>query len=109
EHITCNPIMPGFTAPKLLWLHKHESRVFGSIAKVLSPKDYVVFRLTGEIGTERSDAAGTLWLDVAAREWSAPMLAATGLGVEHMPTLRASCEPAGVLLHHWALRWGMSG
>ena len=71
--------MPGFTAPKLLWLKRHEPESFARIAKVVSPKDFLRLRLTGEAATDMSDAAGTLWLDQAARDWSDAILAATGL------------------------------
>ena len=75
--ITGNAAMPGFTAPKLLWVAAHEPDVFRRIAKVLLPKDYVRLRLTGELASDVSDASGTLWLDVAARAWSPEMLAAS--------------------------------
>ena len=71
--------MPGFTAPKLLWVAAHEPEIFRRTARVLLPKDYLRLRLTGEHVSEMSDAAGTLWLDVGARAWSAELLAATGL------------------------------
>lgn len=79
--------MAGLTAPKLLWLQHHEPDVFKAIDCVLSPKDYLRLRLSGERISEMSDAAGTLWLDVAQREWFAPMLRATGLAPEQMPRL----------------------
>jgi xylulokinase len=64
------PAMPGFTAPKVLWIAQHEPELFERIGAVVLPKDYVRFRLTGELVTDVSDAAGTLWLDEAARTWS---------------------------------------
>ncbi len=79
--------MAGLTAPKLLWLQQHEPEVFNAIDCVLSPKDYLRLRLSGERISEMSDAAGTLWLDVAQREWFAPMLHATGLTPAQMPRL----------------------
>jgi xylulokinase len=79
--------MAGLTAPKLLWLQHHEPEVFQAIDCVLSPKDYLRLRLSGERISEMSDAAGTLWLDVARREWFGPMLRATGLTPEQMPRL----------------------
>lgn len=79
--------MAGLTAPKLLWLQHHEPEVFRAIDCVLSPKDYLRLRLSGERISEMSDAAGTLWLDVARRAWFAPMLRATGLAPEQMPRL----------------------
>lgn len=85
--ITGNLVMPGFTAPKLLWVHHHEPEIFRRVASVLLPKDYVRLRLTGEKVSDMSDAAGTSWLDVAARDWSDEMLAATALDRSHMPRL----------------------
>src|SRR5579862_6746234 len=77
REITGNAAMPGFTAPKLLWVARHEPDVFARTAHVLLPKDWLRLQLTGELATDPSDAAGTLWLDVAARRWSNAMLAAT--------------------------------
>ncbi|WP_455884978.1 xylulokinase [Pseudomonas spelaei] len=79
--------MAGLTAPKLLWLKQHEPLVFNAIDCVLSPKDYLRLRLSGERISDMSDAAGTLWLDVAQREWFTPMLHATGLTPAQMPRL----------------------
>ncbi|KAA6175121.1 xylulokinase [Pseudomonas veronii] len=79
--------MAGLTAPKLLWLQQHEPEVFKAIDCVLSPKDYLRLRLSGERISEMSDAAGTLWLDVARREWFSPMVRATGLTPEQLPRL----------------------
>ena len=91
------PAMPGFTAPKLLWLRQHEPQVFPRIATVLLPKDYVRYRLTGELVTDLSDAAGTLWLDEASRSWSAQILQATGLSEAQMPRLLEGSQPSGVV------------
>lgn len=79
--------MAGLTAPKLLWLQRYEPQVFAAIDCVLSPKDYLRLRLTGERISDMSDAAGTLWLDVANRQWFSPMVRATGLAPEQMPRL----------------------
>jgi xylulokinase len=79
--------MAGLTAPKLLWLREHEPQLFSRISCVLSPKDYLRLRLTGERISDVSDAAGTLWLDVHKRDWFEPMLQATGLELHHMPRL----------------------
>lgn len=103
--VTGSLAMAGLTAPKLLWMQQHEPQLFARIASVLSPKDYLRLLLTGEQVSDMSDAAGTLWLDVAKREWYAPMLHATGLTVEHMPRLleadqlsaRLSAEAADAL------------
>ena len=87
RRITGNLAMPGFTAPKLMWVAAHEPEVFTRVAKVLLPKDYLRYRLSGDHVAEMSDASGTLWLDVGNRRWSEEMLAATGLDIEHMPRL----------------------
>lgn len=105
--ITGNLAMPGFTAPKLAWVRKHEPAVFAKIAKVLLPKDYLRLRLTGDYMTDPSDAAGTLWLDVRRRQWSDAMLEATGLERMHMPLLFEGSHPAGRLRPELAARWGM--
>lgn len=72
--LTGNRALPGFTAPKLLWLRRHEPEVFGRIAHALLPKDYVRLRLTGEHATDVADASGTLLFDVAGRSWSDEVL-----------------------------------
>ena len=89
EHaeVTGSLPMAGLTAPKLLWLQQHEPEVFNAIDCVLSPKDYLRLCLSGERISEMSDAAGTLWLNVAQREWFTPMLRATGLAPAQMPRL----------------------
>ena len=89
------PPMPGFTAPKLLWLAAHEPELFARIARVLLPKDYVRLRLTGEHATDPVDAAGTLWLDEARRAWSPEILAATGMHEAQLPRVVEGSEPAG--------------
>ena len=89
--------MPGFTAPKLRWVAKHEPAVFAQVAKVLLPKDYVRLMLTGEYACDMSDASGTLWLDVQQRDWSDALLALTGLNRSHMPRLVEGSAPSGAL------------
>ena len=73
---TSNPALEGFTAPKIVWLQQNEPETYKQVAKVLLPKDYVRYRLTGEIFTEVSDAAGTLLFDVTKRRWSDAVLKA---------------------------------
>jgi xylulokinase len=106
--ITGNRAMPGFTAPKLLWVRQHEPEIFAQTATVLLPKDYVRLQMTGERASDMSDSAGTLWLDVAQRRWSEAMLEATGLGLGHMPTLFEGNEVTGSLRAELAADWGMS-
>ncbi|ODN71876.1 Xylulose kinase [Methylobrevis pamukkalensis] len=74
REIAGNIAMPGFTAPKLAWVKAHEPEIFARTRKVLLPKDYVRLHLTGEYASDMSDAAGTLWLDVAGRKWSDDLL-----------------------------------
>jgi len=100
-----NLAMAGFTAPKLLWVQAHEPAVFERTACVLLPKDWLRLQLTGDKVSEMSDAAGTLWLDVARRDWSEPLLEATGLGRRHMPALVEGSQPSGQLRAEWARRW----
>lgn len=102
-----NIVMPGFTAPKLEWVRRHEPEVFARIATVLLPKDYVRLRMTGEKASDMSDSAGTLWLDVAARAWSDRLLAACGLSQAQMPTLVDGTAIAGRLRADLAAAWGM--
>jgi xylulokinase len=105
--ITGNRAMPGFTAPKLLWVRSHEPEIFSATAKVVLPKDYVRLCMTGEIASDMSDSAGTLWLDVARRRWSEAMLAGTGLDVSHMPSLFEGNEITGELRAELADAWDM--
>jgi xylulokinase len=104
--VTGNLAMPGFTAPKLLWLRRHEPAVFRRVARVLLPKAWLAWRLTGQAVEEMSDASGTLWLDVAARRWSPAALAACGLGEQHMPRLVEGSAVAAELRPEWVQRWG---
>lgn len=106
--VTGNPAMPGFTAPKLLWLRRHEPGVFARTRTVLLPKAWVRFRMTGERIEDLSDASGTLWLDVGARTWSDAALAATDLTREAMPRLVEGNAPAGRLRPGLAARWGIA-
>ncbi len=108
REVTGNLAMPGFTAPKLLWVRKHEPELFAATHKVLLPKAYVRFRMTGEFFEDMSDASGTLWLNPARRDWSDEALAATGLTREHMAVLVEGSAPAGTLTAEFARRWGMA-
>lgn len=105
--ITGNLAMPGFTAPKLQWLREHEPDTFVQVETVLLPKDFVRLCMTGDKASDMSDSAGTLWLDVAARDWSDAMLEATGLARRHMPRLFEGSEATGTLRSDVAARWGM--
>ena len=107
--IAGNLAMPGFTAPKLAWVRKHEPAIFARTAKVLLPKDYLRYRLCGAFVGEMSDAAGTLWLDVAARRWSDELLALTGLTRSHMPELVEGSAVSGTVRDDIAAAWGLPG
>jgi xylulokinase len=107
RRLTGNIVFPGFTAPKLLWVARHERALFDRVAHVLLPKDYLRLWLTGEHVAEMSDAAGTSWLDTGARDWSDDLLAATGLSRDRMPRLVEGSEVSGTLRPGLAARWGM--
>jgi xylulokinase len=107
HQVAGNLAMPGFTAPKLLWVKKHEPEIFARVRSVLLPKDWLRLRLGGEKVSDPSDAAGTLWLDVAARDWSDELLAATGIDRSHMPRLVESSRPSATLLPDVAAAWGL--
>ena len=95
--ISGNIAMPGFTAPKINWLRKNEKENFDKIFKVLLPKDYLRYYLTGEFFSEMSDASGTLWMDVKNRKWSENLLAASFLTENNMPKLIEGNQEAGFL------------
>lgn len=107
RQITGNLMMPGFTAPKLLWVERHEPEVFAKIDKVLLPKDYLRLRMTGEFASDMSDAAGTMWLDVEKRDWSDILLDACHLSRQQMPALFEGSEITGTLKLEVAEAWNM--
>lgn len=107
REITGNIAMPGFTAPKLLWVREHEPEIFAQVRSVLLPKDYVRLRMTGDKASDMSDSAGTLWLDVAKRDWSDAMLEACGLSRKNMPSLHEGNSITGTLRRDVASCWGM--
>ena len=95
--ISGNITMPGFTAPKINWIKNNEIENFKNISKVLLPKDYLRFYLTGEYYSEMSDASGTLWLDIKKRKWSNKLLSCSFLDEKQMPKLVEGNEKAGIL------------
>jgi xylulokinase len=99
--------MAGFTAPKLIWLRRHEPENFAKTRCVLLPKDYLRLCLTGERRTDMSDAAGTWWLDEARRQWSGPALEASGVAIEMTPRLIEGSHAAGFLRDAIADRFGL--
>jgi xylulokinase len=106
--IAGNAAMPGFTAPKLLWVRQHEPDLFQRIHRVLLPKAWLRWRLCGDAIEEMSDASGTLWLDVARRRWSTELLDACALDDSHMPRLVEGTARAGELRAEWVARWGFA-
>lgn len=93
--LTCNPVLPGFTAPKLIWVRQNEPSVYSKGRKVLLPKDFVRFKLTGKYATEVSDASGTSLFDVRKREWSDEVLDALEIPHDMMPEVHESTVPSG--------------
>lgn len=107
REITGNMMMPGFTAPKLLWVKKNEPEIFEQVDKVLLPKDYIRYKMTGDFACDMSDAAGTMWLDVGRRDWNDELLESTGLDLSNMPTLFEGTQVTGSVLPEIAKIWGM--
>lgn len=105
--ITGNKAMPGFTAPKLAWVRKHEPKTFANTRRVLLPKDYVRLVWTGDHASDVSDASGTLWLATGERHWSEPALAACDLDIDHMPELFESHQATGTVSASVAQRLGI--
>lgn len=101
------PPLPGFTAPKLMWVARHESSAFARIRRILLPKDYVGLRLHGRHVTDKSDAAGTLWLDQAARAWSDDLCAASGVDPAWLPDCVEGTEVVGGVSAHAAAELGL--
>lgn len=96
-NLVANPALTGFTAPKILWLRRHEPENYAQVQKILLPKDYIRFRLTGEFATEVSDASGTLLLDVRNRCWSRELLSKLEIDPALLPTVYESIEVSGTL------------
>lgn len=105
--IAGNPALTGFQAPKIVWLREEEPENYGRISRVLLPKDYVRLRLTGEYATDASDAAGTLLLDVRARDWSAEILDALEIPRYWMPEVYEGPENTGALREDVAAELGL--
>ncbi|WGE64834.1 xylulokinase [Actinobacillus equuli subsp. equuli] len=108
REITGNLMMPGFTAPKLKWVDKHQPHIAEQVDKVLLPKDYLRLRMTGEYASDMSDASGTMWLDVGKREWNQALLNACGLDVNNMPKLFEGNQITGYLRPELAKNWKLN-
>lgn len=100
---------PGITAPKLMWLRKHEPVLMDRARMLMLTKDYVRLALTGEVATEPSDAGGTQLLDVATGRWDPALCAAAGWDPAHLPPVLESWAEAGRLMPALCTRWGMTG
>jgi len=107
-NISGNIAMPGFTAPKVLWLKHNDQTLFDQIYKVLLPKDYLRFYLTGEYFSDLSDAAGTYWLDVGQRKWSPILLESSSMRLDQMPNLCEGTEQTGTLAKELADQYGFN-
>lgn len=108
HRITGNLAMPGFTAPKLLWVQKHEPEIFTQLKTVLLPKDYLRFKMTDHKISDMSDSAGTLWLDVNMRDWSDYVLDKCGLDRSYMPELVEGSDASATLSATVAQAWGLN-
>lgn len=106
--ITANPALTGFTAGKILWVRRHEPQVYERCRHILLPKDYIRFRLTGELATDVSDASGTNLLDVKTRRWSREILDALDIDPDWMPDLFESCQVSGVVSRSAAEATGLT-
>ena len=106
--IAGNIAMPGFTAPKILWVKNNENENFDKIYKALLPKDYLRFYLTGEFFSDLSDASGTYWLDVGHRKWSSVLLEASSMRLDQMPELCEGTEQTGILKKEIAEQYGFN-
>ena len=105
---TGNIAFAGFTAPKILWMRENEPENFARIRKIMLPKDYLAYRLSGVFCTDYSDASGTLLLDVEHKCWSGEMLKICGITEEQLPGLYESWEPVGTLKPEAAEELGLS-
>lgn len=103
-----NIAFAGFTAPKLLWMKKHEPENFARIQKIMLPKDYIVYKLTGVFSTDVSDASGTLLLDVKNRRWSDEMCQICGIRMDQLPICYESSACVGTVLPEIASKLGIS-
>jgi xylulokinase len=105
--ITGNDALPGFTAPKLVWVRRHEPEVWDRIAHVLLPKDYVRLRLSGDLAVDRADGTGTLLIDLGKRDWSGEVLEALGVEPSWLPTTYEGPEVTGVVSAEGAAATGL--
>lgn len=105
--ITGNDALTGFTAPKILWVQENEPDVYARIHKILLPKDYVRYRLTGEFATDRAGAGGTLLVELASRDWSPAVVEALGIRPEWLPPTHEGTQITGVVSAQAAAATGL--
>jgi xylulokinase len=105
--VTGNPVLPGFTAPKILWLKKYKPDIYSRIHKILLPKDYIRLKLTNEFISDVSDASGTSLLDVKRRNWSNEILTQLDIPVDWLPLVLESKEISGKITKEAALKTGL--
>ncbi|HDD64703.1 MAG TPA: xylulokinase, partial [Firmicutes bacterium] len=105
--ITCNPVLTGFQAPKILWLRKNRPDKYEKVKKILLPKDYIRFLLTGEFATDVSDASGTSLFDVRKRKWSYEIIEKLGIDKEFLPEVFESTEITGKITKKVAEKTGL--
>ena len=104
---TCNPVLTGFTAPKIIWMRDHEPQLYERATMFLLPKDYIRFLLTNEFSTEVSDASGTSLLNVPQRKWSNRVLDALQIPLQHLPRVYESFEISGQISRGGAEETGL--
>lgn len=104
---TCNPVLTGFTAPKIIWMREHEPETYERARMFLLPKDYIRYKLTGEFATEVSDASGTSLLNVPQRQWSTLMLDRLEISSSHLPRVYESYEISGSISREGAAATGL--
>ena len=106
--LLCNRVSSGFAFPSLLWVKEEEPEIFSRVRKILSPKDYLRFKMTGNIGAEVSDASATGMFSTARRDWAWELLDRFGLPKEIFPSVAESCAIAGAVSRHCAEETGLS-
>ena len=102
-----NAAFAGFTAPKLMWMKRHEPENFARIAKIMLPKDFVAYKMSGVFGSDVSDDSGTLYFDVKNRAWSAPLLGIIGITEEQLPAIFESTDVIGHISEEFAAASGL--
>lgn len=105
--MVCNPALTGFTAPKILWLRENEPEIYEKVRKILLPKDYIRYVLTGEYATDMADASGTLLLDVRNRKWHTELMSMLDIDADFMPPVYEGTAVTGTLTAEAAAKTGL--